>query len=117
MLVPQGAGAHSRNCRLPGITPLRRRPCRTGREFASRIQRMSPQMWTDPERFFRDRSELAAQAAALARLLAPDEKPTHRVKVEVMKGRTRLEGGTPTINGRRVTVQRRRQAFTISVGK
>lgn len=86
------------------------------RGLASAIRRLQCQLWTDPERFFRDRSELAAEADAIANQIAPDGKLARRAGVEVKRGGGRVVE-TLVINGRRVTVQRHRNAFAISVGK
>ena len=80
--------------------------------LASNIRRLLP-MWTDPEKFFIERSELSAEAEAIARGIAPDAKLSSRVKVDVKRGGAR-GAGTLVINGRTVTVQRRRNAFAIS---
>jgi hypothetical protein len=73
-------------------------------------------MWTDPERFFLQRSELAAEADAIANRIAPADKLVRRVVVEVKRGGAQ-RAETLIVNGRRVTVQRPRHAFAISVGK
>jgi len=86
--------------------------------LADRIRRMSCQLWTDPERFFLDRSELAAEAYAIASRIAPDQPRAPRVRVAISgEARGRVEVLSQVINGKRVTVQRRRRPFAISVGK
>jgi hypothetical protein len=82
--------------------------------------------WTDPERFFRERSDLASELDNLARevaaalQVAPDGKHAPRVRGSMETGRERpviLEVGTRSINGHRVTVQRKRRPFAIALEK
>ena len=89
------------------------------RALASAIRRLQPHlMWTDPERFFLERSQLASEADAIANQIAPADKRARRVEVEVKRGGARRAVTESfVVNGRRVTVQRHRNAFAISVGK
>ena len=69
-----------------------------------------PPVWTDPAKFFADRHELAGAMDKLAHEIAPgvgrtDGKPG-RVVSEVRR-----------INGRAVTVQRRRAGFAIYIDR
>jgi hypothetical protein len=92
------------------------------RELAFRIRTLRPSLWTDPERFFEDRSELAHEAHLLAEQIAkllgiaPEAKGISMLRVEREKGRGRAERTIEVINGRRVTVQRARASFSISTG-
>jgi hypothetical protein len=93
--------------------------------LASSIRRLPAQSWTDPEKFFRVRSELAPEADQIAREVcqavevAPNGKHALMARVAMERGRQRgeviYEEGTREVSGRLVTVRRTRRAFAIAV--
>ena len=81
------------------------------RELAERV-RLLPPVWTAPDHFFRDRSELARDLRRLADDIAAaagEMRDTDR------GGRRVVSSEVRRINGRSVTVQRRRASFAIFV--
>jgi hypothetical protein len=82
------------------------------RELAERV-RLLPPVWTAPDHFFRDRSELARDL----RRLADDIAPAAGEMTNTQRGGRRIVSTeVKRINGRSVTVQRKRSAFAIFVG-
>jgi hypothetical protein len=81
---------------------------------------LRPSLWTEPERHYSDRSELAADAFKLADQIAkaagiaPTSKLSSSVRVEAGGGE-RVEREVKIINGRSVTVQRSRRSFAIDI--
>jgi hypothetical protein len=80
--------------------------------LASRVRRLSPPLNHHPERFHEERSEIAAEIAALARAVAP-RRILKSVKVDVTDQRGRVVLGQMVVNGRRIAIVKRK-AFRIS---
>jgi hypothetical protein len=63
------------------------------REFASRIRNLRPTLWTEPKRYYSDRSKLARHAFKLAdevaktAWIAPSSKHSSTVRVERVEGK------------------------------
>ena len=97
-------------------------PYRPGRQdcwinvLASRVRRMSPPLARQPERFHEERSDIARDIA-VARRVAPRNRPASGVAVDVSDiRRGRIVTTDQTVNGRRIIVQKRR-AFAVYVGE
>jgi hypothetical protein len=87
-------------------------PHGNARDIAESRQGELPPVWTAPDHFFRDRSELARDLRRLADDIAPaagEMRDTDR------GGRRVVSSEVRRINGRSVTVQRRRASFAIFV--
>lgn len=88
------------------------------RALAARVRNNLPRR-NDPERFHIEKDEIARELLSLA---VPFEAMSDREQrqaeaVRVTKGqRVQIITGATVINGKRVTVQRRRMPFAISIG-